>query len=430
MAGSVGGAGARACVGEVQPGRALRQHRGRCDGAARVEIECERFCGRSGCSHRHRAKVHSPGHNLLHRIVALIANEDVSAAVHRHAKGCVEAAAQHIHRGAGVDRAAGCAAGARHNLIHRTVGNIGDEDVPAAVHRNATGTAEAAAQHIHRGAGVYRAAGCAAGARHNLLHRIVASIANENVSVAVHSNTIERGEATAHGADRGAGVDRAACCAAGARYNLLNRIVAPVCDEDVSAAVHRHACGRGEATAHGVDRGAGVDRAACCTAGARQNLLHRTVASISDEDVSAAVHCHAIGLVEAAAHSVDRGAAGDDAAHRYNLLHRIVVVIGDEDVSAAVHRRVIRCVEAAAQRAHSAAEVRRLRRQGNDRKTRKCGKAGETMCIQMDKTTGSRTVTGDMAGKCGEYTPHGTESRESHCAGVLGSNSCFAESEE
>ena len=96
--------------------------------------------------------------------------------------------------------------------------------------------------------------------------------------------------------------------------------------------------GLAEAAAQGVDGG---------VTARRQDLLHRTVAGIGDEDVAAAIHRHASGLVEAAAQGVDGGVT----ARRQDLLHRIVITIGDEDVAAAVHRHAKGLAEAAAQSA-------------------------------------------------------------------------------
>ena len=76
-------------------------------------------------------------HDLLHRIVAGIGDEDIAAAVYCDALGAVEAAAQ--RNDAGVTAR-------RQNLLHCTVAGIGDEDVAARVYRDAAGAIEPTAQ--------------------------------------------------------------------------------------------------------------------------------------------------------------------------------------------------------------------------------------------------------------------------------------------
>ena len=193
--------------------------------------------------------------NLLHRAVVSIRNVDIPARVHGHAEGRTKAAAQRVDRRAAVDRAHGRTSCARHNLLHRIVVRIRDEDIPARVHRHAKGLAEAAA---------------------------------------------------AHRVDRRAGVDLAHRRTSRACHDLVHRTVVKIRDEDIPARVHRHAIGIAKAAAHRVDRRFAVDRAHRRTSRARHDLLHRKVARIRNENIPARVHRHASGTAEAAAHRVDR----------------------------------------------------------------------------------------------------------------------------
>ena len=208
----------------------------------------------------------------------------------------------HLGRSAGVD---GCSAEvhtAGHDLLHRTVAGIGDEDVAVRVHGNAPGLAEAAAERVD---------GSVTARLKNLLHRIVQGVGDEDVADGVQCNACGGTEAEA-----AQGVDRAVGC-----EDLLHGIVAAVGDEDVSAGVYCYARGVGEAAAQRSD------------GAADENLLHRAVAGVGDENVAAGVYCYRGGTGEAAA----EGAHGGVTAGRENLLHGSAGAIGDEDVAAGIH---------------------------------------------------------------------------------------------
>ena len=174
-------------------------------------------------------------------------------------------------------------------------------------------------------------------------------VRNEDIPARVHRHVREIAEAAAHRVDLRAAVDRAHGRTSRARHDLLHLTVDIIRNEDIPARVHGHASGIVEAAAHRVDRRAAVDRAS-----GRHNLLHRIFAPIRYENIPARVHRHASGTAEAAAHRVDRRAAihrahGRTSRARHDLLHRPVVIIRDEDIPARVHRHAMGIAEAAAQ---------------------------------------------------------------------------------
>ncbi len=102
-------------------------------------------------------------------------------------------------------------------------------------------------------------------------------------------------------------------------------------NEDVAAAVHGN-LPSAQAAAQGSDGGIRRDAAVDC-----EDLLHRSVPGISDEDVAAGIHRNADGTrvtdtPEAAGQGLDRRAGRDAAVNRENFLYGAIFEIGDEYV--------------------------------------------------------------------------------------------------
>ena len=103
------------------------------------------------------------------------------------------------------------AAGARHNLLHRTVVVIGDEDVPAAVHSHAKGPLKP----LPRGSTTEVLVTTPPAPATISFTTLFSKSATKTFTLPSTATPSGLVETVAHGIDRGAGVDRAACCAAG-----------------------------------------------------------------------------------------------------------------------------------------------------------------------------------------------------------------------
>ena len=99
----IGAASSRGRVGKVQSCCALGHHHWNADRACRIEDEIQRN-RRTGAAHIDGAIVRRR-RNLLHLIVPHIGDEDVPAPVHRHATGVGKAAAYNVDRGGAGDDA-------------------------------------------------------------------------------------------------------------------------------------------------------------------------------------------------------------------------------------------------------------------------------------------------------------------------------------